>query len=103
MAISAMPPSGEVIEICAQKGIDVRSHRSRFLDSCQVEQSDIIFVMTAGHAQQVLNLCPAAADKCMLLDASNEVPDPIGAGIQVYRHCAEQIERALTKRLSEIL
>jgi L-threonylcarbamoyladenylate synthase len=103
MAGPEMPASKEVVDICAAKGIDMTRHRSRVLTRAQVEESDYIFAMTKSHRDRISEVCPAASQKCMLLDSSGEIGDPIGAGDDVYHKCAEQIEKALEKRMNEIL
>ena len=59
--------------------------------------------MSKSHHDSVLELCPKAAGKCELLDGDREISDPIGAGDEVYRSCAKQIEKALDKRINEII
>ena len=100
--IAGMCASPEVVNICREKGIDVGSHRSSLLSCSRLEESDYVFVMTGAHRQMVAELCPAAADKCLLLGRT-DISDPIGAGSDVYASCAEQIEKALITRLDEIL
>ena len=94
--------TGEVVEICRQKGIDATGHRNRTLTTEQIEQSDYIYVMTRGHRDRILELSPAAASKCKLLDENGAVADPIGGDIEVYKRCAQHIEKALKIRISEI-
>jgi L-threonylcarbamoyladenylate synthase len=103
MAGVGMPASDEAIGICARKGIDLSGHRSRPLTSAEVEASDYIFAMSESHREQILEICPAASQKCLLLDAGSEIGDPIGAGGDVYDKCAKQIENALTERMDGIL
>jgi protein-tyrosine-phosphatase len=103
MASSVMPASAEVISICGQKGIDVSRHQSRPFTSAEAELSDYIFVMSESHRKGILEICPAVSGKCFLLDRENEITDPIGLGDDVYRRCAIQIEKALVKRMDEIL
>ncbi len=102
MAVSGISPSAEVVTICSGMGIDVTGYRSSFLSEEEVRESDYIFVMSDSHRSRVLEMCPDAAEKCMLLDGENEITDPIGAGIDVYSMCAQQIERALKERMSDI-
>jgi protein-tyrosine-phosphatase len=92
----------EVVEICRQKGIDATNHRNRTLTTEQIEQNDYIYVMGPGHRDRILELCPAAASKCCLLDENVAVADPIGGDIEVYKTCAQHIEKALIIRISEI-
>ena len=103
MGMLGMCASREAVDICAQKGIDVRSHSSKGFSCEDVNQSDYIFVMSRSHRDRVLEVCPAAGEKCMLLDSTGDIADPIGAGMEVYASCAERIEKALEKRMSEIL
>ncbi len=98
-----MPASPEVVAICAEKNVDISSHRSRVLACAEACESDYIFVMTHSHRMRVLELCPGVADKCLLLDDSTEIEDPIGGSQEVYRRCAERIDKTLNKRMSEIL
>ncbi len=100
---AGMPASDEAIGICARKGIDLSGHRSQPLASAEVEASDYIFVMSESHREQIIEMCPVASQKCLLLDAGSEIGDPIGAGSDVYGMCAKQIENALAERMDEIL
>jgi len=103
MAGLEMPASKEAVDICAAKGVDVSGHRSSVLTRVEIEESDYIFVMTKSHRDRILEVCPAARQKCMLLDEGGDITDPIGGGEGIYRGCAERIENALKKRLGEIL
>ena len=69
---------------------------------CPIRPSHI-FAMTRGHGRGVLSLSPHAEPKCFLLDGDNDIPDPIGGGIDVYNKCARIIERAIDNRLCEIM
>ena len=103
MAGVGMPASDEAIGICARKGTDLSEHRSRPLTCAEVEASDYIFAMSESHREQIIEMCPAASQKCLLLDVGGEIGDPIGAGVDVYDKCAKQIESALAERMDEIL
>jgi tRNA threonylcarbamoyl adenosine modification protein (Sua5/YciO/YrdC/YwlC family) len=103
MAASGMSASPEVVDICARKGVDLSGHLSRLVTYSQLEADDYIFAMSQSHRERILEICPAASQKCLLLDADNEIADPIGAGRDVYEMCARQIDIALEKRLDEIL
>ena len=102
-AMDGAPASSEVIDICQQRGIDARMHASRHLTTDLVEQSDVVFCMTASHLHGVLNMFPQAADKCFLINGDKDISDPIGGGMEVYNKCAQVIERALDNRLCEMM
>ena len=102
MGVAGSCASPEVINICGEKGINAGSHRSEPVTCGILEKSDFVFAMTEAHRKMVVQMCPTAADKCILLDSA-DITDPIGAGIDEYQKCAEQIEKALKSRLGKIL
>ena len=103
LGIVGFPASDEAAEVCAAKGIDISGHRSRALTIHLIEQSDFIFAMTRGHRDAVVEISPEAAKKCSLLDDGVDVPDPIGQSQAVYDNCAERIDRAIRKRIEEMV
>jgi protein-tyrosine phosphatase len=97
------PASDEAVEACAAKGIDISGHRSRALTAHLIEQSDFVFAMTRGHLDAVVEISPEAAKKCSLLDDGVDIPDPIGQSQAVYDNCAERIDKAIRKRIEEMV
>ncbi|MHC4396998.1 MAG: L-threonylcarbamoyladenylate synthase [Planctomycetota bacterium] len=103
MGIIGVPASPEAVAACAAKGIDIKAHRSGALSQQLVEECDFIYAMSRAHCQRVVAFSSKAADKCVLLVEGREVPDPIGQGQEVYDSCAELIEEAVKKRISELI
>jgi len=101
MGFVGLPASAEAIRACADRGIDISSHRSRALSEYLIAESDLIFALARGHFRTIVKLRADAADKCMLL-AEKDVPDPIGQSQQVYDECAGLIEKAVKKRIGEL-
>jgi len=93
---------GSLAELAA-RGIDARQHRSQPLTIELIQSCERIYVMAPEHRAAVLDLVPAADDRVLPLDPGGPVPDPIGAGPEEYRACAQQIERAVDIRLEEFL
>jgi len=50
----------------------------------------------------IRGLCPQVANKCRML-ADKDIIDPIGQSQLVYDNCAEVIEEAVQRRISELL
>lgn len=86
-----------------RRGIDPAAHRSKPVTVDQIQQAERIFVMSPEHREDVLALVPGAAGRVLLLDSSGPVADPFGGSPEAYRKCAEQIERAVTQRVEEIV
>ena len=97
------PVSNEAVAACAAKGIDIRAHRNKGLSKELVEESDFIFAMERIHRSRVIGIEPKAANRCLLLAPNKEIPDPIGHPQKFYNSCVRLIERAVKKRISELV
>ena len=103
MGIIGAPASSEAIATCAAMRIDLTEHRSSALSQPLIEESDLNFVMSQMHRQQITALSPLAVDKCFLLAENQDILDPIGQTQQVYDNIAKLIEEAVKKRISELV
>lgn len=88
------------VEVMSRIGIDIRSHEAQPVTEALIRYADHIFTMTVSHRQALVMQWPEAASRTttLCLDGS-DVSDPIGGPVEQYRHCAEQIEAELAKRL----
>ncbi len=102
-AITGMPASEHAVQVCRQHDIPLGEHQSASLTPQQIEQSDRIFVMGHNHGQSIVEFFPEAAGKCILLDETGDIADPIGQGLETYQRCFEQIERSIRQRVNELL
>lgn len=105
--ISASPgcaASPEAVEIMKQYGLDLSGHGSQPLTEKLVQHADLIYTLTSVHRHAILERWPAATGRthCLRPDGG-DVDDPIGAGIDIYRRCAAQIEQAVRQRVDELL
>ena len=103
MAMNGIGASAESIKFCASKGVDIAGHRSQRLDAELLREADYIFTMSADHKNDIMSISPEAGEKCMLLEGRSNINDPIGAGYEVYKACGVTIEKAVNKRISELL
>jgi L-threonylcarbamoyladenylate synthase len=103
LGIVGAPATYEAVEACAAKGVDISGHRSRALTIHLIEHSDLIFAMTRGHREAIVEMCPEAASKCSLLAVGADIPDPIGQSQMVYDNCAERIDKAIMERIDEMI
>jgi protein-tyrosine-phosphatase len=97
------PASSEAVTACAAKGTDIRAHRSRALTEQLVRECDFIFAMCRTHREHIISLGPEAGSKCMLLSEGEDIADPMGQPQHVYDHCADLIEKAVKKRIGELV
>ncbi len=101
-ASAGVPATPQAVQAVAAKGVDISGHQSTALTRELVDSADVIYCMTAGHRQAVLELVPTAADKTHRVNPDADISDPIGAGEQVYRETAEAIRQSLARRLEEL-
>jgi len=101
-AFNGVPATPEAVEACQEKGIDISIHQSQPLSKTLVLESTLILTMTDKHKESILRKMPQLADKvCLLSDfAGNgieDVEDPVGQSIEVYRKILTQIEGYLLR------
>lgn len=97
------PASAESIQLLAEEGIDLTSHSSSPALPERVREADRVYCLTASHREALLaSLPPGSGSHVELLHPNGgDIPDPFGAGIDVYRACAAVIREALEARLSD--
>jgi L-threonylcarbamoyladenylate synthase len=103
LGIVGAPASDEAVDACATRQVDISRHRSRALTVHLLEESDLIFAMTRGHLGAVTDMSHEAAKKSSLLAEGADIPDPIGQSQVVYDNCAERIDKAIMKRIDEMI
>jgi protein-tyrosine-phosphatase len=108
-AWAGTPASKEAVAVMQEMGLDLSKHRAKLLTPEMVKQADLILTMTRTHQVQVRKMVPEAAKKTFPLaayakskDEDEDIIDPLGYSINVYRKCAavlkDLIEQALKKR-----
>jgi len=102
MGLVDVEASREAIQACADKGVDIKSHKSTAVSQSLIGESDYIFTLTQSHLNQIVGLSSKSSGKCQLL-AQEDIPDPIGQPQEVYDSCANIIETAVRKRIGELL
>ena len=105
MAGRGMPATPEAADAAAAHGGDLSQHRSRGLTPDLVAEAEVVFAMTASHADAVramLGRSGASDEKIRLLDADSDIPDPIGGPPAVYRDTADRIRAAIETRIEEL-
>ncbi len=99
--------STETVAVLREKGIEATRHVSQPVTSILLKQADLIFVMTQGHRQQVLDRVPEVEKRVYLLkefanipanfQGDLDIPDPMGHSRQDYRECLNVISEAVNK------
>lgn len=109
-AVYGQQPSAYAVEVLKKKGIDISRQRSQPISRQIVDRATYIFCMTHGHLSALQMNFPQSVEKTFLVGEfansedgfPDDVPDPIGQEIEVYRDCAEMLEKALPAILAFI-
>ncbi len=101
-AYPGAPASPEAVDLLKDQGIDLSSHESQPVSEELLFHSDHIITMTQNHRDAILNAFPELAGKTHLLsDTGKDVSDPIGAGMEEYKNCRDEIEGYLRLLLDQ--
>lgn len=103
-AEAGSPPSRETIEALASVGAEPTRHLAQQVTRSMLEGATAVYAMTNSHRRVLTSLAPDLASKIHLLDPmGKDVADPIGRGVEVYRHTAATLRDLISQRLQEVL
>ena len=117
VAVAGQPASPLAVQVMSERGLDLTGHRVRPLTAGLAGAADLILTMTGAQAAAVRCRLPASAGRVWVLagygrercgacaapaPAAQDIPDPYGCGLDVYRRCAARLEEELT-RLVELI
>jgi protein-tyrosine-phosphatase len=95
-AVDGLPASDHAVTCMAERGLDLRRHRSRSLAGLDLAAYDQIWCMGPGHAAD-LRTAGAPVDRIHLVDAAHGgVPDPYGGDLADYLVIADLLAVAAT-------
>ena len=95
------PASPESADVAAEFGADLLAHRSRPVNPQLLLAADDVIAMTRGHASALAAQFPGIGPQPRLLCGDDDLDDPIGASLDVYRDCAKTILNNLERFLPE--
>ena len=99
-ATDGTPASRGTKDVLKARGIDFRSHRARYLTPAMARAAELIVCMEAQQVEQVRRHVDDP-DKVVLM--GDGVPDPIGAGPEMYERTAVLIESQIAPLVERLL
>jgi protein-tyrosine-phosphatase len=113
-AMDGMQATPFAIEAARHWGIDISSHKARFINKKMIQESDLILAMSTEHVDAILRKDPQAQRKTFLLKGfpapyslnQEKVHDPIGGTLDDYNQTyleLDEILRKINKRIIEYL
>ncbi len=82
-----------------EKGLDISSHCSKQLTMELIDSVDFIVPMTSSHTQMLLL---AGVNENKILKFDEEIADPFGCSLEVYKNCSMQIEKNIKNTIGEM-
>lgn len=106
-AADGQPASPQAVAVMAQRGIDLRQHRSQCVTPELLAGFDLILTMERSHRDALLAEFPNLFGRVFLLSEmvgrDFDIADPIGKAPIEYEHTAQQIESLLQRGWEEIM
>lgn len=100
------PASKNAIIAMKDMGIDLSSHLSRQLSADIAKEADLVLTMTSPQKALLLKMLPKLTGKVFTLmeyiGEREEIKDPFGGDIVVYKGCAEQLDFAIRKLIIKL-
>jgi protein-tyrosine-phosphatase len=105
--IAALPgdaASPDAVTVAGEYGADLTQHRSRPVNPELLAAATDVIAMTAGHAALLMMRFPGVGPEPRLLVADGQdLPDPFGGDLEIYRMCGQVIAGQLTRLTQEWL
>lgn len=102
--VMAMPGDEASLEsqaVAREFGADLRAHCSQSVSPDLLREATDVIAMTGSHAMLLAMQCPGVGPEPKLLCGRDDLPDPIGSEIDVYRACATLIRTHVDRLISE--
>jgi protein-tyrosine phosphatase len=97
-AAPGSPPAAQANAIMQEMGLDISNHVSQPITGRLAQYADVILTMTSGHRQALVSHWPTLESRTFTIRSDGgDVSDPIGASVEVYRKCANQINEQLAQ------
>jgi protein arginine phosphatase len=107
-AINGSPASAHAKTVLGENNIP-ENHSSAYLTEEELEWATYVFTMTEGHKTAVLSKYPHASEKTFTLKefaennpAPQDIVDPYGGSLDLYRETFEDIHRAIEKIIGRL-
>ncbi len=97
-AFSGDSVSENAVSAMKEKGIDISSHRAGKFSLYMSEEYDIFAVMNNSHKAVLADFVPS--ERIYVLGGG--IADPYGGDLDAYRHCRDEIEKAILVLIEEI-
>jgi len=93
----------QAVDVMEQRDLDLSNHQSRPLSDAIIDRADLILTMTRGHRSAILAAWPDRSEQVRTLRRDGgDIADPVGSSVEIYKQCADQIEKELAAWITEL-
>jgi protein-tyrosine phosphatase len=98
-ALAGHPADPWAVELMAERGIDISSHRARQVTPEMLSACDLVLVMEKGHEDEVHRMAPQARGKVHRIGrfGNRDVPDPYRQGRDAFAESLALIEQGIAE------
>lgn len=94
------PASENAVKVMEEMDIDISDHMSKQVTKEDIEEADLVLVMTVSHRNILIDLYPQYSSKIYTFPeyaygSDDEITDPFGGDEEEYRECALQLKDAI--------
>jgi len=100
-AMEDTPPEPNAIRAAAELGASIGAHRAQRVSYALMSDNDRVLCMTYSHRSQLAAMYPQHAKKITCV-APEDLPDPFGCELDVYRETALELADAARKLVDEL-
>lgn len=98
---------GDLKDVMDENEIDYSGHMPKMIDKNIIKSSDLVFVMTEAHKEEINHRFRHYKNKVFLLSEyvngkGKDISDPIGMGKEAYRESFKEISRYLEKLVEKL-
>ena len=102
-----LPPDARALQDARDKGINIKSHRSRRVNAALLYQSNLVLVMEAGQKEALQVEFPKEREKIYLLSEvadgiPYDIPDPFGPEGATHQEIADELYKLIKKGFDNI-
>ena len=82
-AFDFQPASENAVLAAKEEGLDLSEHRARRITMEDLDEAELVFVMSEQHRALLSSVLPEAAEKLVVM----AIPDPFGGDLSFYKEC----------------
>lgn len=103
-AVEGVPASPEAIEVMNEVGLDLNDHQARKVTREILENATWVVTMSQSHRDYIIELYPEIKSRVASVyefagQEHQEISDPFGGGVDVYRACRDELRQILGRAI----